>query len=456
MKKALLTTAAILLALCLNAQVSVWDGTAEPWTNGSGTEDDPYLIENAAQFAYLQYHKSPFEYFKLMTDVDLDNRDWFPIGHSSYTYAPFWGCVDGNGHTIYHLTATLFGVVEEGGIKNLTIRNSDIVYEFEHGFNSFSSFANFVPWVENCHNYSNIILDYDEDYAGLSWRIGGIAGKCGTIRNCSNHGNIEILTKSRIGNLYVGGVAGSAYIVEESFNVGEIIAESESIHCYIGGICGEITGRISYCYNMTDLDYNYSDSYIGGIAGSFYTTPDNDVDTLIINSCYNTGSVDAQYTGGILAINDYEEVVVNADNSYYINTVESMNDYGMAVSDDYMKSEEFVAALNADGAVFKMDEDNVNNGYPVFINRIPQAVDENVADRVISVYPNPASGIISVSFDDNANCHSVEIFSLDGRLVKAQSANFDVIDISSLASGLYVIKVRMKDGREYNDRIVKE
>ena len=72
MKKVFITTAAILLALCLNAQVSVWDGTAEPWTNGSGTEDDPYLIENAAQFAYLQYHKSPFEYFKLMTDVDLD------------------------------------------------------------------------------------------------------------------------------------------------------------------------------------------------------------------------------------------------------------------------------------------------------------------------------------------------------------------------------------------------
>ena len=37
----------------LKAQVSVWDGTYAPWTHGTGTETDPFLIENAQQLAYL-------------------------------------------------------------------------------------------------------------------------------------------------------------------------------------------------------------------------------------------------------------------------------------------------------------------------------------------------------------------------------------------------------------------
>lgn len=67
----------------LSAQVSVWDGTWEPWTHGTGTEADPFLIENAQQLAYLAYrvnngldagggHVSNHDlHYKLMVDVDL-------------------------------------------------------------------------------------------------------------------------------------------------------------------------------------------------------------------------------------------------------------------------------------------------------------------------------------------------------------------------------------------------
>lgn len=33
--------------------VSVWDGNAEFWTQGSGTANNPFLIENARQLAFL-------------------------------------------------------------------------------------------------------------------------------------------------------------------------------------------------------------------------------------------------------------------------------------------------------------------------------------------------------------------------------------------------------------------
>ena len=78
---------AAMLPMNLKAQVSVWDGTYAPWTNGTGTEADPFLIENAQQLAYLANrvnngldaaggHISNHDlYYKLMTDVNLNRSE---------------------------------------------------------------------------------------------------------------------------------------------------------------------------------------------------------------------------------------------------------------------------------------------------------------------------------------------------------------------------------------------
>lgn len=65
----------------MQAQVSIWDGSAEPWTHGSGTEEDPYLIESAANLAWLSQKCQPPEprkahhymdtCFLLTVDLDL-------------------------------------------------------------------------------------------------------------------------------------------------------------------------------------------------------------------------------------------------------------------------------------------------------------------------------------------------------------------------------------------------
>ena len=51
---------------------------------------------------------------------------------------------------------------------------------------------------------------------------------------------------------------------------------------------------------------------------------------------------------------------------------------------------------------------------------------------------------------------SVEIYAIDGRLLKSQISNLETVDMSSLESGIYIIKVRLADGREYSERVVKE
>lgn len=59
MRLALLALAALVwIAVPVSARaegetVDTWDGTVEAFTEGSGTKEDPWRIENAEQLAYL-------------------------------------------------------------------------------------------------------------------------------------------------------------------------------------------------------------------------------------------------------------------------------------------------------------------------------------------------------------------------------------------------------------------
>ena len=56
MKKLILSLVILVMAASLTAQVSVWDGSYEEFdtSNEKGlTEDNPILIENAAQLAFM-------------------------------------------------------------------------------------------------------------------------------------------------------------------------------------------------------------------------------------------------------------------------------------------------------------------------------------------------------------------------------------------------------------------
>ena len=452
MKKALLTIVTALLVLSLNAQISVWDGTAEPWTHGSGTPSDPILIENAEQLAYLSQngHQLDCQYYKLMNDIDLDNRDWLPIGYySSATSTVFNGYFDGNGHTVYHLTTTLFWWMDEGYIKNLTIKDSEMVLQY--GLNCFGGMVNYAPLIENCYNYGDVVLDYDEgNNIILSWSMGGIVGDCTTIENCSNHGKLKVIAKSPLGVLTIGGVAGTAVNMEQSCNTGGFVIDSDVSECIAGGVCGVIVGEISNCYNTVNLLVGCDNSFVGGITGGARY---GDKDTVNINSCYNAGNLNASNIGGIIA-EVITGVTVNVDNCYYIDTIASTNDYGSPKSEADMKTQDFVDLLNTAGDVYAMDDMHVNQGYPIFAQYY--SVDEKDAYNGISVYPNPARNIVHIAFSDDAACAQVDVYSLDGSLLKSQISDFERVDMSGLEPGIYIIKVRLADGREFAERIVRE
>ena len=132
------------------------------------------------------------------------------------------------------------------------------------------------------------------------------------------------------------------------------------------------------------------------------------------------------------------------DNDFFdINTISATDDGGciLAGVSSYSQSYNYIYTF-----VCKLDAD----GY--------DTVDENIQNNVkpFFCYPNPAKDNLYLEFSPDVNCQSVEIYDLDGKMIESKNFNCETIGISNLNSGVYLMKIRMADGKEFSERIIKE
>ena len=86
----------------------------------------------------------------------------------------------------------------------------------------------------------------------------------------------------------------------------------------------------------------------------------------------------------------------------------------------------------------------------------------NVADesgitvRPYGFYPNPAKDRLCMEFSPDVQPAKVELYDLQGRLVRSQRSAFESINMSQLPAGTYMMRVTMEDGRSYSDKVMKE
>ena len=325
--------------------LSIWDGTWEPWTHGTGTEADPFLIENAQQLAYLAYrvnngldagggHVSNHNYhYKLMVDIDLngsENFQWNPIGYwnSDTDYQCFGGHFDGNGHVMsgLYINSSANRVGFFGNVKWATIENLGIIGE---------------------------TIATTSIYAG---GVIGVADVTSVITNCYNTGTVSSSTSYSCSGGIVGYAVGTAYITN-CYNTGTVSSPSFSSYGHSGGIVGHAAGTIyiTNCYNTGAVSSSsYTSAYAGGIIGY--------ANTSTITNCYNIGAVSGYNRGGIVGRKSNGTVT----NSYYLNTCGGNNTYGgQPMSADAMQTQEFVETLNNGLCAWEYDSNNTNSGYPV-------------------------------------------------------------------------------------------
>ena len=76
--------------------------------------------------------------------------------------------------------------------------------------------------------------------------------------------------------------------------------------------------------------------------------------------------------------------------------------------------------------------------------------------RPYMFYPNPAQDQLRLNYSPDVEPAQIELYDLQGRLVRKQSQGLDNIDLQGLAPGQYVMKVTLTDGTAYSDKVVKE
>lgn len=345
------------------ARPGAWDGTT---TEQPEQVNGVYQIANAKQLAWfaqkINAGGSRSLCAVLISDIVINDAStsnkWTPIQDdiSSYGAAEedrceYTGTFDGKGHTVYGLTAPLFGNADKGSmIKNVTVTGT-ITGSTNVGAICKTTYGD----IESCVSYATITVD--------GKRTGGIAGLVyagGSITNCINYGAITstYATPSLAPDAkeaYIGGIVGYAYVrVETCANFGEVKATSDGISC-VGGIAGY--ARVGYgaeadsayllnCYNTGAVS---AASKTGGIVGEA---------AVAVTNCYNTGAV----TGG--AIIGSSATGSSMKNCYYLTG--SCTDGGSAAekTEVEMKSAAFVLTL---GKAYGQDTTpNQNKGYPIF------------------------------------------------------------------------------------------
>ena len=78
----------------------------------------------------------------------------------------------------------------------------------------------------------------------------------------------------------------------------------------------------------------------------------------------------------------------------------------------------------------------------------------NVLPSDVNVFPKPFSDELHIT-SSVTNIQSYKIFDLHGRLVKEGNNAYDVIDMSSISTGAFIILLEARDGNVYSDKLIK-
>ena len=271
--------------------------TVKPiFTGGTGTAEDPFVIQNAEQLKAFRDKVNAGNTFagktiELMADITVS--DWTPIGQKKSETNRFKGTFDGNGKsvTINSIATELdtafddcvgfFGAVENATVKNLTVEGN------VSGNNAAGIVARVFSGatIENCVNKAKVtatskaggIVSYAQ--GNNSDQYGALSSDC-TITNCKNYGEVKT-TGDAAGGIYgwSGDKSGKLKIIGCE-NFGAVTATGEKTAGGIVGQCRVIT--VENCTNNGNISSSLN---AGGIIGA------NDTAAATIIGCHNTGAV---------------------------------------------------------------------------------------------------------------------------------------------------------------------
>jgi len=232
---------------------------------GSGTEEDPFVIKTKRDFEYMEKLKTA--YFILNNDIDLKDEEIKTVGGIKYNIRPteFNGKLDGNGHVIKNLymettkiniDTGLFKGIQNSTIKNLKIENANIKLNTIEGYPTGGIHGIIASVIENS-SFENVYVSgningNNESSIGL---FAGV-GENITINNCYIVGNIKDV------NGHIGSLIGTTNEGNSTISNSVIVSNISGTNLYyyetqIGGLIGILDrGETNFTnlYVLSDYD----------------------------------------------------------------------------------------------------------------------------------------------------------------------------------------------------------
>ena len=269
--------------------------------SGTGTEADPYLINDYFDLAWFRDNVNTYtqdgsnqyrgKYVKLTSDINLNGVNWEPIGdNSTNDHEAFIGTFDGDGHTISNLYINAnkdhlgffartgsYNETEKAVVKNLNFINvdvsADITYHWTSGHGDYVggviANAGGNTTVENVNISGYIYVD------GCAY-VGGIIGHgYPTVKNCSvtaEDGSYIMSGYWSAGAIVGFGGEGSKFEDCSVVGLGEdglfIYGAYGAAAAVCGNARGETTGNNLYASNIEISGDDYALGYIFGNGGT--------------------------------------------------------------------------------------------------------------------------------------------------------------------------------------------
>ena len=380
---------------------------SQVFCGGDGTVNNPYLICTEEQLKYLAdyangkantgtVNATDGKYFKLKNNLDLTRfPNWEAIGTNGY----FKGIFNGGGKVIRNLTINrpmnditgLFGGIY-GKIENLGLENCNIIGQnFVAGLVAMTNDSSIIS---NCYVTGNIRGEFN---------VGGLVASNGKsiISNCYVRGNVS-------GNANVGGLVGENYYS----TIKNCIAANDSVTATYGKI-NRIAGTSSPGQSNGIYQNNYA------------------LNTMVVKN--NSGNV--SITDGL-------------------NTIE-----GMSRDLDTLKTRAFYSTEdNWNGGAWNIVSstsiwDIRENETLPFFRLLNNDIHEKIITDNFVIYPNPAQHTLYIESAEVVE--QISIYDISGRMLQEANNPSTSIDISNLANGIYLVKVKTAQ-RESTIKIVKQ
>lgn len=262
------------------AGAETWIESAAEFAAGDGTQGAPYQISSAGELANLAKMVSGGEtyestYFELTADIDLDGKEWTPIGTKDSQFA---GKLFGSGNTISNLTVGggdnrgLFAY-SSGEIKDVYLEKIDITTTMNAGgvcaFNSGT--------IEGCGVLSGTIICSNPN----GGQLGGICMEnSGTISRCFSNASVKGATSAGI--VYINRGNG---VVQDCYNTGTLEGSSSA-----SGINTNNYGKIKTCLNLGAVIAEDKISEEGSVIRG-YGICDMNVPGASLENCYSDSDV---------------------------------------------------------------------------------------------------------------------------------------------------------------------